>query len=142
MALTLSLLTTHAECDEALESLAAELDTYQQRDSNISFADRQAYRSTTTVSAQLAGVSAEIAGLEAMLATPGLSAAQQRSTSSKLRRANDRRDNLTERGQARTGAQAFLANVDSEQIDAQVATLTSAQSAVTAHRATLAAQPT
>jgi len=139
MALNLSLLTTHAECDEASESLAAELDTYQQRDSNISFADRQADRSSTTVSAQLAGVSAEIAGLEAMLATPGLSAAQQRSTSSKLRRANDRRDNLTERGQARTGATAFLADVDAAQVAAQVQVLTSAQAAVKAHRATLAA---
>jgi hypothetical protein len=137
MALTLTLLTTKAECDEAFASLAAELDTYAQRDSNLDFADRQADRASTGAAAQLAGVTAEIAGLTAMLAVPGLSPAQRRTTESKLRRANDRKDNLTERGQARTGAAAFLAEVDAEQVAAQVATLTQAQAAVTAHRATL-----
>lgn len=135
----LSKLTTRAECDEALESLAAELDTYQHRDSSLDYADRQAGRTTTTTTAQLAGVNAEIAGLEAMLAVPGLTATQQRTTSGKLRRANDRRDNLTERGQARTGATAFLADVDAEQVAAQVTVLTTAQTSVTSHKATLPA---
>jgi TctA family transporter len=137
MGLDLSKLTTRAECDEVLESLAAEQDTYQHRDGNLDYADRQAGR--TGITAQLAGASAEIAGLEAMLAVPGLTAAQQRATSGKLRRANDRRDNLTERGQARTGALAFLADVDAEQVAAQVTVLTNAQTLVTAHKATLSA---
>lgn len=139
MALNLNLLTTRAECDEALEDLAAELDTYQTRDANLGYADRQAGRTTTDVAVRLAAVGAEIAGLEAMLAVPGLTTAQQRTTTNKLRRANDRRDNLTERGQARSGAPAFLANVDADQIAAQVAVLTGAQTAVTNHRATLPA---
>ena len=137
MALNLSLLTTKAECDEAFESLAAELDTYQHRDSGLDYADRQADRSSAAVVAQLAGVNAEIAGLEAMLAVPGLTAAQQRTTSGKLRRATDRRDNLSERGQARTGAPAFLAAVDAEQIASQVAVLTDAQSQVVSRKAAL-----
>ncbi|MBO2008139.1 hypothetical protein [Hymenobacter negativus] len=139
MALDLTKLTTRAECDEALESLEAELDTYQHRDDSLDYADRQAGRTSTSVTAQLAGVNAEIAGLEAMLAVPGLTAAQQRTTSGKLRRANDRKDNLTERGQARTGAVAFLADVDTEQVNAQVTVLTNAQTLVTAHKPTLPA---
>jgi hypothetical protein len=135
----LSKLTTRDECDEALESLAAELDTYQHRDGNLDFADRQAGRTSTTVAGQLAAVNAEIAGFEAMLATPGISKATQRTATSKLRHANDRKDNLTERGQARTGAVAYLASVDADQIAAQVAVLTKAQAEVTAHRATLPA---
>jgi hypothetical protein len=137
MALPLALLTTKAECDEALASLAAELDGYQQRDSNLAFQGRETDRTGTEVAGLLAGVNGEIAGLQASLATPGLPAPLRKQYESKLRRANDRKDNLTERGQARTGAAAFLAEVDAEQVAAQVATLTQAQAAVAAHRATL-----
>lgn len=66
-------------------------------------------------------------------------AALKKQTESKLRRATDRKDNLTERGQARTGAAAFLAAVDAEQVAAQVATLTAAQTAVTTRKAALPA---
>ena len=115
-----------AECDEALADLAAELDTYQHRTTNLDYADRRADRVVTDVSAQLAGVNAEIAAYTAILATPSLTASLRKTNESKLRRANDRKDNLAERGQARTGSAAFLAAVDAEQVVAQVATLTGA----------------
>ena len=137
MALDLTPLTTKAECDEALDSLAAELDTFQHRSGNMSYAATQAGRTSADVAAQLAGVNAEITAYTAILATPGLTTALRKTNESKLRRANDRKDNLTERGEARTGSAAFLANVDAEQLDAQVGTLTKAQVAVTNHKATL-----
>ena len=139
MALNLTLLTTKAECDEALADLAAELDTYQHRTTNLDYADRRADRVITDVSAQLAGVNAEIAAYTAILATPSLTASLRKTNESKLRRANDRKDNLNERGQSRTGSAAFLAAVDAEQVTAQVATLTSAQQSVTTRRAALPA---
>lgn len=40
-------------------------------------------------------------------------------------------------GSARAGSAAFLANVDAEQVAAQVANITATQTAVTTHRATL-----
>jgi hypothetical protein len=139
MALDLSLLTTKAECDTAFTDLAAELDTYQVRDTNLDFADRQSARVKDDVAARLAGVDAEIAAYTAILATPNLTATLRKQNESKLRRANDRKDNLTERGTARTGAAAFLAAVDAAQVAAQVQVLTDAKAQVTAHKATLAA---
>lgn len=139
MALDLSLLTTKAECDEALASLTAELDSYQQRDSNLAFQDRQTDRTSTEVTGQLAGVIGEIAGLQAALATPGLPANQRKQYENKLRRANDRKDNLTERGGVRTGSLAFLAAVDNAQLDAQVAILNDAIAQATAQKGKLPA---
>ena len=137
MALDLNLLTTKAECDTVLADLAAELDTYQHRDTNLDYQDRQSTRVQDDVTARLAGVNAEIAAYAAILATPNLTAALRKQNESKLRRANDRKDNLSERGEARTGAAAFLADVDAEQVAAQVQVLTTTKDQVTAHRATL-----
>ncbi|UYZ63951.1 hypothetical protein [Hymenobacter weizhouensis] len=138
MALELSTLTTRAECDEALVDLQAELDGYEQRTSNLEFSDRQAQRTQADVAGQLAGVEAEIAAHTAILAQTNLTPALRRQSEGKLRRANDRRDNLNDRGSARSGAARFLADVDAEQVAAQVTVLTNAISQVTAHRATLA----
>ena len=137
MAFDLTLLTTKAECDEALADLATELETYQHRTTNLDYADRQAGRTLDDVTTRLAGVQAEIDSYTAMLNIPNIPAALKKQTESKLRRATDRKDNLTERGQARTGAAAFLAAVDAEQVAAQVATLTSAQVAVATRKAAL-----
>jgi hypothetical protein len=139
MALDLTLLTTKAECDDALADLAAELDGYQHRTANLDYAATQADRSTADVAARLAGVQAEIDSYTAMLNVPNMPAALKKQTESKLRRATDRKDNLAERSQARTGAAAFLAAVDAEQVAAQVATLTSAQAAVSSRKAALPA---
>ena len=137
MPLDLTLLTTKAECDTALADLIAELDTVQQRDSNLDYQDRQAGRSADDVAGRLAGVNAEIASYTATLAQAGIPDSLRRQTQSKLRKANDRKDNLTERGEARTGAAAFQANVDAEQVAAQVTVLTTAQTQVTARKAAL-----
>jgi len=139
MALDLTLLTTKAECDEALDDLQAELAGYQHRTVNLDFTAAQADRSTADVTARLAGVQAENDSYTAMLNVPNMPTALKRQTESKLRRANDRKDNLNDRDQAHTGAAAFLAAVDAEQIAAQVATLTSAQAAVTTRKAALPA---
>ena len=139
MALDLSLLTTKAECDTVLADLAAELDTYQQRDSTLDYQDRQSARTKDDVTARLAGVNAEIAAYTAILATPNLTDTLRKQNESKLRRANDRKDNLSERGEARTGATAFLASVDADQIAAQVAVLTGAQTQVSTRKAVLPA---
>jgi chromosome segregation ATPase len=139
MTLDLTLLTTKAECDEALTELTAELEAYTNRTDNLDYAGRQADRAQSDVSARLAGVQAEIDSYTAMLQVPGLSVALKKQTESKLRRATDRKDNLAERGSARTGADAFLAAVDAEQLAAQVATLTAAQQAVATRKAALPA---
>lgn len=139
MPFDLTLLTTRAECDEALDDLAAELDGYQQRTSNLDYADRRADRTQADVSGQVAGLDAEITAYTSILASPAITPSLRKLNETKLRRANDRRDNLLDRGSARSGPARFLASVDGEQVAAQVAVLTDAQKQVTNHRATLAA---
>ena len=139
MALDLTLLTTRAECDEVLQDLEAELDTYQTRDNALGYTDRQVTRSKAETATLLTGVEAEITMYTAMLASPGLSARLRKQNETKLRRANDRRDNLNDQGGARSGPARILAAIDGQQIEAQVAVLTAAQTEVTNHRATLPA---
>ncbi|MBO0356498.1 hypothetical protein J0X19_00945 [Hymenobacter sp. BT186] len=139
MALDVTVLTTRAECDEVLDDLAAELDGYQQRTSNLEFADRRTSRSQADAAGQLAGVEAEIAAYTAILASPDITATMRKQNETKLRRANDRRDNLTDTGSSRSAASRLLAAVDTQQVQAQVDVLTEAQTQVTTHRATLPA---
>ena len=139
MPLDVTPLTTRAECDEALAELNAELDGYAVRNTNLEYADRRAERTEADADGRLASVEAEIAAYTAILAAPGITPALRKQNETKLRRANDRKDNLTDRGSARTGVARLLAAVDAEQIAAQVAVLTQAKDEVTAHRATLPA---
>lgn len=139
MPLNVSVLTTRAECTEALADLNGELDGFQQRTSNLAFAGRQSGRTEAEANARRAGATAEISAYTAILAQPDLPADMRRLNESKLRRANDRLDNLNDRGSARTGAAALLAEVDAEQVTAQVAVLTDAIAQVTARRDALPA---
>ncbi|MBC8083637.1 MAG: hypothetical protein H7Z21_10530 [Hymenobacter sp.] len=139
MALDLTLLTTRAECDEALAGLAAELDVYGNRDTNLEFADRQSDRIQGTVSGRLLGVNALIDSYTATLGQANLPVNVRKSTEILLRRANFQKSNLGDRSAAQTGSAAFLADVDAEQVDAQVVVLTNAQTLVTAHKDTLPA---
>lgn len=134
-----NLLTTHVECDEATGELEAKVDGLQVKDALLDYADRQGERTENKIEGTLAGVDAEIASYTATLAQPGIPAKLRKLTQSKLRRANDRRDNLLERGEARTGSAAFLAGVDADRITALVQLYTDAIAAVAARRAALPA---
>jgi hypothetical protein len=139
MPIDVTVLTTRAECDEVLAGLEAELDGYAVRTTNLEYADRRTDRTQADAEGRLAGVEAEIAAYTAILAAPGITPALRKQNETKLRRANDRRDNLTDSGSARSAAARLLAAVDAEQVAAQVAVLTEAKTAVTAHRNTLSA---
>ena len=136
MAASLSLLTTRAECDEVLAGLAAELATYQHRDSNISYADGQAATRATTVAARLAKAIDDVAHYTTEAARTGLTAAEKFRAENSLITAKTQRDRLTLTTGAQTGAAAFLTEVNGDQIDAQIAVLTTTQTAVTGHKAT------
>ena len=139
MAANLSLLTTRAECDEALAGLAAELKTYQHRDSNISYADDQAQTRATTTAARLAKATDDVAHYTAEVARTGLTAAEKFRAENSLITAKTQRERSALATGAQTGSVAFLSEVDGDQIDAQVDVLTRTQTAVTNHKATLPA---
>lgn len=139
MAANLSLLTTRAECDEALAGLAAELKTYQHRDSNISYADDQAQTKATTTAARLTKAIDDVTHYTAEAARAGLTVAEKFRADNSLITAKTQRDRLTLTTGAQTGSAAFLSEVDGDQIDAQIAVLLTTQTAVTNHKDTLSA---
>ena len=137
MTASLSLLTTRAECDEALASIAAKLAGYQHRDSNISWADDQAATRATTTAARLAKALDDVAHYTTEAARTGLTAAEKFRAENSLITAKAQRDRLTLAKGTQTGSVAFMSDVENDQNDAQIALLTATQTAVTNHKPTL-----
>ena len=138
MAASLSTLTTRAECDDALKGLTAELATYQHRDSNTTYADGLAQTRATTTAGRLAKATDDVAHYTIEAARAGLTPTELRRAQGALITATAQHGRLALATTAQTGSEAYLADVDADQIDAQIATLTAAKTGVTAHRATLA----
>lgn len=139
MPFDLTVLTNRAECDEALDDLAAELDNYQTRNVVLDHADRQSGRVKQSVDGQLIGVNAKIDSYTATLGQANLPAKMRKQTESLLLTANYQKAKLTERAGGSTGSGALLAEVDAAQVDAQVGVLTDAIAQVTARKAALPA---
>ncbi|MGI4866660.1 MAG: hypothetical protein ACRYFZ_22250 [Janthinobacterium lividum] len=137
MAANVTLLTTRAACDQALASLTKERGTYAHRDANQTYADAQATDRAGTIAAQLAKATDDVTHYTAEVARPGLSDAELRSARRSLIAATSRRDNLTLSSETTSGPAAYLADVDADQVDAQIATLDAALAAVAAHKGTL-----
>ncbi len=137
MAANVALLTTRAECDQALAALTKERNTYAHRDYNQTYADAQAADRAGTVAAQLAKAQADVAHYTAEVARPGITPTELRAAKRSLIAATSRRDNLALSSETSSGPLAYLADVDADQVDAQIATLDAAIAAVTAHKNTL-----
>lgn len=132
-------LNDRAQCLEAQTSLEAELDGYQNRDQNLAFQDRQAGRTDASLASQLASANAQVAYLTQQLARPDLSVADRRRYEDQQLTATYQQARLTKRSANTGGAASFLADVDSDQIDAQVAVLSGALAAVKARHDALPA---
>ncbi|GAB3588384.1 hypothetical protein [Hymenobacter daeguensis] len=139
MAATLTLLTTRAECDEALENLTIERESYEHRSGNIDYADTVASRAATTTAARLAKATDDVARYTADAARAGITPVEKRRAQAALITATATRDRLALATTTQTGSEAYLSEVDADQIEGQVAVLTARINEVTAHRATLPA---
>ncbi|WP_046246247.1 hypothetical protein [Hymenobacter terrenus] len=137
MAADVTLLTTKAECDEALVGLTKERATYAHRDGNLSYADALAADRAITLKAQLGKATDDVAHYTAEAARTGLTPVEQRTAKRALITAIARRDTLTLNSTVVSGPLAYLADVDADQIDSQIATLDTAIQTVTDYRATL-----
>jgi hypothetical protein len=71
------------------------------------------------------------------VARPGLTEVELRAAKRSLIAATSRRDNLQLSSETTSGSTAYLADVDADQVDAQITTLDAAIQAVTAHKDTL-----
>lgn len=139
MAYDVNTLTTRAQCLEAKASLEAELDGYQNRDQNLAYQDRREGRAGASYASRLATATDRVSYLTDQLNRPDLAAADRRSYQDQLLTANYQRARLENRAADSGGAAAFLAEVDADQIDAQVALLTGALTAVQARHDALPA---
>ena len=133
----ITLLITKADCDQVLASLTKEKGTYEHRDYNQTYADTQATDRATTVAAQLAKATDDVAHYTIEAARPGLTPAETRAAQRALIAATARKANLALSSDSTTGSTAYLADVDADQVDAQIATLTTAIQAVTTRKAAL-----
>ena len=137
MALAFSSLTDRAACDAATAELEFELKTFTARDVVGEVADERASRTQSSTASQLAKVNAQIASKDILLATPGLDAELLETTTDERAALLVRRTALTRRNRLASGLARFLADVDAEQVNSQIATLTAAKDGVATHRATL-----
>jgi hypothetical protein len=132
-------LKDRAQCLEAKTSLEAELDGYQTRDAVNAYQDRQSSRADATATTRLAAATEKVAYLTQQLASPNLAPADRRRFEDQLLTASYQKSRLTNRTADAGGAAAFLADVDVDQIDAQVAVLSAAIAAVQARHDALPA---
>lgn len=139
MAASLSLLATWADCDEALDSLTIEREAYEHRTDNIEYADTVAGRAAALTAARLAKATDDVTRYTADAARAGITPVEKRRAQTALITATATRDRLVLTTTAQTGSEAYLSEVDTDQIEGQVAVLTARINEVMAHRATLPA---
>ncbi|WP_400193944.1 hypothetical protein [Hymenobacter sp. B81] len=130
MAFDVNKLQTRAQCLEAKEKLEAELRGYQNRDQNQEYRDWRGDRAETTTAQLLARATERVAYLTGQLAKPDLSANDRLRAEDELEVAEFQQKRLTRRATNAGGVIDFLADVDADQVDAQVALLTQAITAV------------
>ena len=134
----ITLLTTKADGDQALASLTKEKGTYEHRDYNQSYADGVATDRATTLTARLAKATDDVAHYIIEAARTGLIDGEKRATQRVLITVTARQANLQLNSAAVSGPTAYLVDVDSDQVDAQINTLNAAIQVVTTRKA---AQP-
>ncbi|GAA4374900.1 hypothetical protein [Hymenobacter koreensis] len=139
MAYDVNTLKDRAQCLEAKASLEAEIDGYQNRDQNLAYQDRREDRAGASAASRLATATDRVNYLTEQLARPDLAAADRQRYDDQLLTANYQKARLTNRTANSGGTAAFLADVDADQVDAQVALLTGAIAAVQARHDALPA---
>ena len=138
MPASLAFLTTRAECDQVLTALAARLAVFRHRDDNQAYADEQAETRAATTAARLAKATDDVAHYTTEAARAGITAVEKLRAQNSLITATAQRDRLALATSSQTGPDAYMADVSDDLVDGQITVLTAAQTAVTAHRATLA----
>ena len=133
----ITLLTTKADSDQALASLTKEKGTYEHRDYNQSYADGVATDRATTLTARLAKTTDDVAHYTIEAARTGLTNGEKCAAPRALITATARQANPQLNSAAVSGPTAYLVDVDSDQVDAQINTLNAAIQVVTTRKAAL-----
>ena len=129
-----------AHCDAATVLIEGRLDAFANQDQNADFRDRRTDRTETTIEGRLAAVEAEITASTTILALPAITDKLRTEHTNKLRKLNDRKDNLTAQlngGPAEEGADAFLDEFDDETDASVLPRLNQAKTQIATHRLTL-----
>ena len=134
-----SSLTDRALCDAATAEIEFALKTFTTREAVGELADTRSERSKNSTAAQLAKVNARIGTQDVLLATSGLDADSLQEATDERADLLVQRTKLTKRNRLVTGLALFMADVDAEQVDAQVTTLNTIKAGIATHRATLTA---
>lgn len=139
MSANVNLLTTRAECDEALASLTREKASYDRSEYNDTYADNAAAYTASTNAKKLAKAEADVVRYTADAARTDVSPAELHAAKRALIDATARREKLLLSDPAATGPAAYLGEVNDDQNDGQLGILQGAIDDVKAHKDTLSA---
>jgi hypothetical protein len=140
MPFPVQLLRTRAECDQALESLNAELRVFTVNDQVLDLRADQAGDRAADRAQEITATTATVARLTPLVAGLTAGTDEHALTSRLLTRATRRLEDLTSATPVTaSGPLAFLKAVDVRQVQVQVPELQAAIAEVTAHRPTLTA---
>jgi hypothetical protein len=126
MGFDVNLLKTRSQCVAAKALLEAELDSFQNRNQNLDYRDRQADRSETSVTSRLATATSQLTYATQELDRPDLSDVDRKRYKTQQMTARHQKERLESQAEEEGGTSAFLADVDADQVDGQVAILTAA----------------
>lgn len=138
MAYSIADLPLKADCDQVLAYCADELRMLAQRLSEFSYRRDNASTAADELSAELLSLNADIAFMTPLI--PTLPPSKKRTErENELRRNTDRRDELVARQGERGPVALVIRELETAQLQVQITETTALQTAVQAHRATLAA---
>ena len=137
MAYPVNLLNTVPECDTVLDGAQDELRDLNVRETVLSAQGERTSDSAADISADLTAQNAIIAALTPVVPTLPTGSKARLNTESDLRRATQRRDNLTASQQARGPVAALNRALDLRQVQVQIGEINVFIAEVTARRAEL-----
>lgn len=137
MAYPVNLLTTAAECDAVLADAQTELRDLNVRETVLDAQGERTSETAADTTADLAAQNAIIAALTPVLPTLPAGTKAYFNTEGDLRRATQRRDNLTASQQLRGPVAALNRALDLRQVQVQIAEINAFVAEVTARRAAL-----
>ncbi|WP_046247141.1 hypothetical protein [Hymenobacter terrenus] len=137
MSFPVELITTDAEAALLLENAQHELRDLNVRETVLQAQGERTSESAADITADLTAQGAIITALTPVVSTLPAGSKARLNTEGDLRRATQRRDNLTASQQLRGAVAALLRALDLRQVQAQIAEVKTFIEEVTARRATL-----
>ena len=139
MAIDVTLLLNHADCDAVTEAFDQRLRLLDNREENFGYQSEVGTTRATGLTDELKGLNSRVPFLTTYLATLVLGTTEHTATTDELRKKTDRRDELVSRQAKVGGVKAVLSQSELKEAQVRSASIEEDKALVVAHRATLPA---